>query len=85
MPRATKNSAERTAAFDETSWIQGEEYPVTTLITLPDKLEPGVYDVRIALTGPAGKPLIRLPISGDDGKLRYRLGTIRILPPKARQ
>ena len=69
-------------AFDETAWVRGEQYPVTTILTIPAKVEPGVYDVRIALTDAAGKPIVRLSIEGQDRKRRYRLGTIRILPAK---
>jgi len=74
--------SEADAAFDQTNWVKGEEYPVTTLVTIPDKLEPGTYDLRIALTSTAGEPSLRLPIAGEDAQMRYRLGNIRILPPR---
>lgn len=67
--------------FDQTGWLQGREQDVTTLTGVSAKLEPGVYDVRIALVDSSGIPVIRMPISGEDERLRYRIGTIRILPP----
>jgi hypothetical protein len=69
-------------AFDETSWVRGEEYPVTSIVGLPAQLDPGIYDLRIALTSEKGNPAIRLPIEGEDAKGRYRVGTIHILPAK---
>jgi hypothetical protein len=71
-------------AFDVSSWVRGEEYPVTSIVGLPGKLEPGIYDLRIALTTEAGKPASRLPIEGEDGIGRYRLGTIRLLQGNAK-
>jgi hypothetical protein len=71
-------------AFTPVDWVAGKEYPVTTLITLSSKLEPGIYDLRAALTDPdSGKPSIRLAIEGEDSRMRYRLGTIRILPSRS--
>jgi hypothetical protein len=82
------NGAEKFSAedpsFDATGWIQGEEYPVTSIIGVPGKLAPGAYDLRIALTGPRGKPAIQLPIEGRDPQGRYRLGSIRILPARGK-
>lgn len=69
-------------SFTETGWVNGEEYPVTTLLKTSDKLEPGTYDVRIALADASGKPAIRLPIEGEDSDLRYSLGKIQVLPAR---
>ncbi len=66
-------------AFSETDWVRGVDYPVDTLIMLSSSIKPGTYDLRIALLGEDGKPLVRIPIAGEDSQLRYRLGTIRIL------
>jgi hypothetical protein len=66
--------------FDQTGWVRGQGYPVTTIVGIPESLTPGAYDVRIALTDNQGIPAIRLPIEGEDLAGRYRLGTIRILP-----
>jgi hypothetical protein len=69
-------------SFTQTSWVRGERYAVDTLLTTSNKLEPGTYDVRIAMVDAAGKPRIRLAIAGEDSELRYKLGTIRILPAR---
>jgi len=69
-------------SFTQTGWVQGEHYQVDTLVTTSNKLEPGTYDVRIAMVDSAGKPAIRLAIAGEDSQLRYKLGTIRILPAR---
>lgn len=66
-------------SFDETTWVEGETYPVTSIVGIPRDLPPGDYDLRIALTDQKQTPRIRLAIAGD-GTLRYKLGTIRIVP-----
>jgi len=68
----------RDQAFDETTWVRSETYPVTSIVGIPKNLAPGDYDLRIALTDEDGKPRIRLAIAGEDGRLRYRLGAVRI-------
>jgi hypothetical protein len=72
-------------SFSETDWVRGEEYPVNTLIQLSSKIPQGTYDLRIALVDEHGKPSIRMPISGEDSQLRYRLGTIVIQPARPKQ
>jgi hypothetical protein len=67
-------------SFDETSWVKGETYPVTSIFAIPRDLPPGYYDIRIALTDNKQNPRIHLAIEGDDGAMRYKLGTIRIMP-----
>jgi hypothetical protein len=70
-------------AFTPVDWASGKEYPVTTLIRVSEKLQPANYEVRIAITDPdSGKPAVRLAIEGEDSLMRYRLGTIRILPAR---
>jgi hypothetical protein len=70
-------------AFTPVDWVSGKEYPVTTLLRVSEKLEPGIYEVRIAITDPYnGKPAVRLAVEGEDSQMRYRLGTIRILPAR---
>jgi len=71
-------------ANSQTDWVQGQQYPVTTLVTLSKEIPPGTYDLRIAMVDASGRPVIRLAIEGEDAQLRYRLGTIRILPPRQR-
>jgi hypothetical protein len=66
-------------SFDETSWVKGETYPITSILGIPRDLPVGDYEIRIALTDGKQKPAIRLGIEGDDGELRYKLGTIHIL------
>ena len=68
--------------FDQTDWVRGEEYPVTTIFTVPTTLAPGAYDVRIAIVDGSDQPSVRLPIAGEDEQGRYRLGSIRILPAR---
>jgi len=70
-------------AFDETHWVRGETYPVTSIFHLKKELAPGEYDVRIAVVDKAGKPQINLGIAGEDREKRYRLGTLRILPARS--
>jgi hypothetical protein len=65
-------------SFDETTWVKGESYPVTSIVTIPRDLPPGDYEIRIALTDQHQAPRIRLAIAGDDGSLRYKLGSIKI-------
>jgi Domain of unknown function (DUF4832)/Beta-galactosidase len=69
-------------AFDESNWVQGEEYSILSHFQLDKKIAPGDYDVRIALVdADTGDPTIRLPIEGGDSHLRYRLGQVKILNP----
>jgi hypothetical protein len=70
------------STFDQRTWVRGETYPVTTIVSLPKELPPGEYEVRIALADDAGTPRIRLPLADEDAKLRYRLGSIRVLAPR---
>jgi len=67
-------------SFDENSWVKGESYPVTSILPIPRDLPPAEYEIRIALTDQNQLPRIRLAIEGEDGKLRYRIGSIRIVP-----
>ena len=68
--------------IDVTKWVKGESYPRTSVIQLPQKLAPGGYEVRIALTDSTGTPRIKLAMEGLDSSGRYKLGAIRILPAK---
>jgi hypothetical protein len=67
-------------SFDETSWVKGESYPVTSIVAIPRELPPGEFEIRIALTDQKQTPRIRLAIEGDDGGLRYKIGSIQVLP-----
>lgn len=79
-------------AFDCTGWIRGEEYEVfsalcdtgrtkNTMETMvPDFIEPGEYELRIALVDIESlQPRIQLAIAGSDNQMRYKLGTIQIV------
>jgi len=70
--------SEEDRGFDQTSWVEGEKYPVLSVFHLRKDLPPGVYDVRVAMVDSSGKPRIRLAIAGADREGRYRLGTVRI-------
>jgi hypothetical protein len=42
---------------------------------------PGTYDVFVSVGRRDGTPLIALPLPGDDGQRRYKLGTITLVKP----
>jgi len=44
-------------------------------------LKPGTYDVYISVGKADGTPVIALPLTGDDGKRRYKLGAIVVKQP----
>ena len=73
--------SEAIPGFDETHWVRGESYPVMSVFHLAKTIPPGAYDVRLALVDAAGKPAIRLGIRGEDAQWRYKVGSVRILPP----
>jgi hypothetical protein len=50
---------------------------------LPGIVTPGRYDVFLSVGSAIGTPRIALPLDGHDGRRRYRLGTIDILPASA--
>lgn len=66
--------------IDESLWLKGDSYSHLSVIPLPATLPPGQYDLRVALVGRDGKPRIALAIQGVDAQLRYKLGTVRVLP-----
>lgn len=43
--------------------------------------KPGIYDLFISVGSRDGTPQIALPITGDDGQRRYRLGTVTLEEP----
>ena len=45
---------------------------------------PGQYDVFISIGTGTGTPKIALPLAGDDGQRRYRIGTIQVVGPPPR-
>lgn len=42
---------------------------------------PGTYDLFLSVGSRDGTPAIALPLAGDDGQRRYRIGRITLLPP----
>ncbi len=70
-------------AFNESTWVEGESYPITSFFQLPLTIQPATYDIRIALVDSSGKPTIRLGIAGEDSEHRYKVGEIQILPSDA--
>jgi hypothetical protein len=44
---------------------------------------PGTYDVFVSVGQRDGTPRIALPLAGDDGQRRYRLGSIALVEEKA--
>jgi hypothetical protein len=65
-------------AFDPRSWLKGNNYSVESAFLLPENLQSGNYDLRVALVDTAEKPQLRLGINGDDGLLRYPLGNVEV-------
>ena len=47
-------------------------------------LKPAVYSVYVSVGTRTGTPRLALPLSGDDGQRRYKLGEVRVLPAGAR-
>lgn len=50
----------------------------TRRFALPPDLPAGVYEVRVSVGDRDGTPRIALPLPGDDGRRRYRLGAITV-------
>ena len=44
--------------------------------------KPGTYDLFISVGMRDGTPQIALPLSGEDGQRRYKLGTVTLQNPK---
>ena len=51
---------------------------VTFQLPPPNILKPGAYDLFISVGTRTGTPEIMLPLAGDDGQKRYKLGVITI-------
>jgi hypothetical protein len=69
-------------SFDPRSWVRGTTYAVASGFTLPRKLKPGTYDLRLALVDEAGTPRVRLGIAGADPAGRYPLGSVTVFRPE---
>ena len=59
--------------------VEENDQPLVTY-TLPPAhiLKPGTYDLYISVGTATGEPVIALPLAGDDGHRRYRLGGIKV-------
>ena len=66
--------------FDQTPWIKGQSYDMTSRFSMPDNLPSGTYDLRIAMVDGTGSPRIALAIAGGDAQKRYRIGTVTVSP-----
>lgn len=62
--------------FDQRYMVSGETYDFTSDVVLPETLEPGEYELRVAMVDETGAPALRLAIAGDDGQQRYPLGKV---------
>ncbi len=60
---------------------QAEARPEVAAFALPVNLKPGAYSVWISVGTRIGTPKIALPLDGDDGQRRYRLGNLTVAPP----
>ena len=47
---------------------------------VPGNVAPGQYEVFLSVGSAIGTPAIALPLDGDDGQRRYRLGSTTVLP-----
>jgi len=58
----------------------GEADTITehALFTVPTNSRPGQYDMFVSVGTRTGSPRIALPLSGDDGHRRYRLGSVEV-------
>jgi hypothetical protein len=57
--------------------------PQAKTFRLPFNLKPGDYTVFVSVGARTGTPRLALPLAGDDGQHRYRLGTVRVTAPPA--
>ncbi len=65
--------------FDQTMWIAGETYHVSSQFALPSGAPSGTYDLRMAMVDRFCVPRIRLAIENGDAELRYIIGSVRIV------
>lgn len=62
---------------------QEMDFPVSRLLHLnyrPGVRQPGIYDLYVSVGTRTGTPRITLPLPDGDGKGRYRLGTLKVVP-----
>jgi hypothetical protein len=64
--------------FDQTMWLAGQTYDVSSEFTVPADVPAGTYDLLIAMVDVSGEPRIRLAVEGGDAEKRYKIGTVRV-------
>ncbi len=81
MPAASREGASHMVVLPTSAtvraWFPGPVQQIET-ITIPDSLEPGLYDLSVAVVRADGQPAVRLAIEGrgDDGW--YRVSSVTI-------
>ena len=74
QPGESKSIARRVLPY-----FPQEDKPLITFSLPPDEiLRPGTYSVYISVGNQTGSPEIALPLDGDDGHRRYRVGAIQV-------
>ncbi|BCM89017.1 hypothetical protein IAD21_00859 [Abditibacteriota bacterium] len=56
----------------------GKLIPIQHALTLPPGLKSGEYEIRVSVGDLDGTPRLQLPLDGDDGHHRYRLGKVTL-------
>lgn len=56
----------------------GPETARTLAYRLPPIVKPGAYGLYLSIGTRTGTPVLALPLAGDDGHRRYRLGALRV-------
>lgn len=64
--------------FDQTSFMKGGTYNISSSFALDGTVPSGNYDLRIAMVDGSGNPKINLAIAGKDTQGRYKIGTVRV-------
>jgi hypothetical protein len=63
--------------------IEENDQPLITYVLPPAHiLKPGTYDLYISVGTATGEPVLALPLPNDDGRRRYRLGSIKVASGK---
>ena len=67
-------------SFDQTGWVQGKDYAVTSRFRLPDTkyLPKGEYQLSISLVDTNLVPAISLPIGKDGNAKEYMIGSVTV-------
>ena len=82
-----------TTSVDETFDVRGLQVgppgkaPVTERslrFALPMNMQPGEYDLFVSLGTRIGTPIVAMPMAGDDGNRRYKVGRIVVAGPTSR-